>query len=78
MRPFRRDGRLKEEAETVVWYWLCGVNSILERLAGEKDAKRLADIKGPHAFLYHVCEGKLQSVAKHEEQLGTLRAQKMY
>ena len=30
---------------------------MLERLAGE-DAKRLAEIKGPHAFLCHVCEGK--------------------
>ena len=48
---------------------MCGVNSILERLA---------EIKGQHAFLYHVCEGRLQSVAKHEEQLRTLRAQKMY
>jgi len=48
---------------------------ILERLAGEEDAKRLAEIKGPHAFLCHVCEGKLQCVAKHEEQLGVLRAE---
>lgn len=48
---------------------------ILETLAGEEEAKRLAEIKGPHAFLCHVCEGKLQSVAKHEEQLGALRSE---
>lgn len=48
---------------------------ILKRLAGEEDAKKLAEIKGAHAFLCHICEGKLQSVAKHEEQLGALRAQ---
>ena len=47
----------------------------LERLAGEEDAKRLVEIKGPHAFLCHVCDGKLQSVAKHEEQLRALRAE---
>lgn len=49
------------------------VVGILERLAGE-DAKRLVEIKRPNAFLCHMCEGKLQSVAKHE-QLRVLRAE---
>ena len=48
---------------------------VLERLAGEEEAMRLAEIKGPHAFLCQVCERKLQSVAKHEEQLGALRSE---
>ena len=52
----------------------CAVSrGMLEKLAG--DAKRLAEIKGPHAFLCHVWEGKLQSVAKHEEQLRALKAE---
>jgi len=50
-----------EECSAAVLYWkkqkrLYGtgcVVGILERLAGE-DAKRLVEIKGPHAFLCYV------------------------
>ena len=53
--------------------------SVLERLAdelaGEGGPKRFVEVKGPHAFLCHACEGKLQSIARHEEQLRALRAE---
>lgn len=63
---------------------LCGTScsvarGILERLAdelaGEGGYKRLVEVKGLHAFLCHVCEGKLQSIARHEEQLRALRSE---
>ncbi len=52
---------------------------VLERLAdkltGGEGSKRLAEMKGPQTFLCHVCDGKLLSIARHEEQLTTFRAE---
>lgn len=48
---------------------------LVDELAGEGGTKKFVDAKGPHAFLCHVCEGKLQSIAKHENQLRALKAE---
>ena len=42
---------------------------------GEGGTEAFADIKGPHAFLCHVCDGKLQSIARHEDQLRALKSE---
>ncbi len=40
----------------------------------EATGQNLAEVKGPHAFLCHLCEGKLLSISKLEEQIRTTKA----
>ena len=57
----------------------CSVSrGVLEKLADQLSStgsKKFAEVNGPQAFLCHLCDGKLQSIPRHEEQLRALRAE---
>lgn len=56
----------------------CIARGVLDELTSEvpgASSLRLAELKGPSAYLCHLCDGKLASIARHENQLRVLKAE---